>query len=56
MLNYEGPASLVKLFFTPSSFPCLSHSFRLGALEIGYILVLSMYPPGLVENESYELP
>ena len=28
---------------------------RLGALELCYILVLSMYPPGLVENESYEL-
>ena len=28
MLNYEGPASLVKLFFTHSSFPCLFHSFR----------------------------
>ena len=28
MLNYEGPASLDKLFFTHSSFPCLLHSFR----------------------------
>ena len=29
MLKYEGPASIVKLFFTLSSFPCLLHSFRL---------------------------
>ena len=28
MLNHEGPASLVKLFSTHSSFPCLFHSFR----------------------------
>ena len=28
MLNYEFPPSLVKLFFTLSSCPCLSHSFR----------------------------
>ena len=28
MLNYEGLASLVNLFFTLSSFPCLSLSFR----------------------------
>ena len=28
MLKYEGPASLVKMFFTHSSFPFLAHSFR----------------------------
>ena len=28
MLTYEGPASLVNLFFTHSSFPCLTHSSR----------------------------
>ena len=28
MLKCEGPASLVKLFFTLFSFPCLLHSFR----------------------------
>ena len=28
MLKYEGPASLVTLFFTHSSLPCLLHSFR----------------------------
>ena len=28
MLKYKGPASLVKLFFTHSSFPCFLHSFR----------------------------
>ena len=28
MLKYEGSASLVKLFFTPSSNPCLSRSVR----------------------------
>ena len=27
-LTYEGPASLVKLFFAHSSFLCLTHSFR----------------------------
>ena len=62
MLNYEGPASLVKLFFTHSSFPCLLHSFRPktrdtpGRARNVLHPVLSMYPPGLVENESYELP
>ena len=59
MLRYEGPASLVKLFshIPPFLASCtiFDHLFgiRLGAC---YILVLSMYPPGLVENESYELP
>ena len=61
MLKYEGPASLVKLFFTHSSFPCLLHSFRPyirdtpgragNVLHFGALSV-----PGLVENESYEHP
>ena len=63
MLNYEGPASLVQLFFTHvllslplAQFSTIYSGYRLGAHEMCYILVLSMYPPGLVENESYELP
>ena len=62
MLKYEGPASLVKLFSHVPPFLafCIvfDHIFgvRLGVLEMCCILVLSMYPPGLVENESYELP
>ena len=55
----EGPASLVNLFFTLflASRTVFDHIFgiRLEALEICYILVLSVYPAGLVENESYEL-
>ena len=45
MLKYEGPATLFKLLFTLSSFPCIctifDHLFgiRLGALEMCYILV-----------------
>ena len=41
-----------------SHFPPLLASctgIRLGSLEMCYILVISMYPPELVENESYEL-
>ena len=57
MLNYEGPASLVNLFFTHASPTVFDQKFgiRLEALEMCYILVPSVYPPGLVENESYEL-
>ena len=54
----------------PPSLSCFSHippflatctvfdrifGIRQGALEMCYILVPSMYPPGLVENESYKL-
>ena len=55
----EGPASLVNLFFTllvaSRTVFDLIIGMRLEALEICYILVLSVYPAGLVENESYEL-
>ena len=61
MLKCEGPAALVKLFFTHCSFPCLLHSFRpyirdsparaRNVLHPGAFNV----PPGLVENESYKL-
>ena len=62
MLKYEGLADSFNCFshFAPFLASCtvFDHIFwmRLGALEMCYILVLSMYPPGLVVNESYELP
>ena len=61
MWTYEGPASLVNLFFTHYSFLASrtvhDHiiGIRLGALEMCYILVLWVYPQGLLENESHEL-
>ena len=62
MLKYGGTAALVKLFFTHSSFPCLLHSFRPyirdtpgRARNVLHPGAFSMYPPGLVENESYKL-
>ena len=49
-------------FFLHPSFPGLMHNFRLHVrdtllemIEMCYILVLSMLPPKLFENESHEL-
>ena len=62
--TYEGPASLVILFFTHcaiylfASITVLDHliGIRPEVLEKCYVLVLWVYPQGLVENDSHELP
>ena len=53
MLSYEGSHFHLFLAYRTT----FDHIFgiRLEALEMCYILVLSVYPPRLVENESYEL-
>ena len=60
MLKYESTASIVDLFFAPSSFPCILHSFRpfiretLGsARNVLHLGALSV-PSHIVENESNE--
>ena len=62
--KYEGPASLVFSFFHTlcclpvASLTVLDHliGIRLEALEKCYVLALWVYPQGLVENDSDELP
>ena len=60
--TYEGPASLVILFFTHcatylASLTVLDHpiGIRLEALQKYYVLVLWVFPQGLVENDSHVL-
>ena len=64
MWTYEGPASLVILFFhtlcylSAVSLTALDYiiGIRLDALKNYYVLVLWMLPHGLVENDSHVLP
>ena len=60
--TYEGPASprnfvfhIVLHIFASLTVLDQKIGIRLEALEMCYLLVLSVYPPGLVENETYEL-